>query len=105
MYLNSYLVIACKTDNKILRLVLNLPIIKLTLNNSFIDKLCTYRWELGDFHQGIGSISLHFWSLMKSINPFSDLEPSYFRNSPSFTLKIDIQSHDVIESIPIINLI
>lgn len=67
-------------------------------------KPATYRWELGDFHHGIGSISFHFWLLMKSVNPLSDLDPSYFRNSPSFTLKIDIYSHDVIESIPIIKL-
>ena len=26
----------------------------------FSSLIYTYRWELGDFHQGIGSISLHF---------------------------------------------
>lgn len=46
----------------------------------------TYRNELGDFHHGMGSISLHFWSLMKSINPCKDLGPSYFLNSPFLTL-------------------
>ena len=47
---------------------------------------CTYRNELGDFHQGTGSVSLHFCSLIKSINPCNDLGPSYFRNVPSLTL-------------------
>ena len=47
----------------------------------------TYRNELGDFHQGTGSVSLHFCSLIKSINPCNDLGPSYFRNVPSLTLR------------------
>ena len=42
--------------------------------------------ELGDFHQGIGSTSVHFCSVMNSVNPCKDLCPSYFLNSPFLTL-------------------